>query len=124
MDAGGENTGCPASFMLELKFKFTSFGFVLDPSSCVCPVASKTSVFPLIFEVVIGERARIAMGPEVLLQQGRGVATLAWGLAAQERQGGELKAGFMFHPRSNCGRGQIQIPYLTELVHKCLSAKT
>lgn len=77
--------------MLELKFKFTSFGFVLDPSSCVCPVASKTSVFPLIFEVVIGENARIVTGPEVLLQQGRGVATLAWGLAAQERQGGELK---------------------------------
>ena len=35
--------------------------------------------------------------PEVLWQEGRGVATSEWGLAGQEGQGEDLKASFTIH---------------------------
>lgn len=52
---------------------------------------------------VRGEPRRV-MDPEVLLQEGRGVETLQWGLAAQVRQGGDLKASFTLHLRFNYRR--------------------
>lgn len=106
----GREHGLPCELHVGAEVQVHFLGFVLDPSSCVCPVASKISVFPLIFEVVIGERARIVTGPEVLLQQGRGVANLAWGLAAPERQGGELKARFMFHQGLTVGEDKSRSP--------------
>lgn len=51
----------------------------------------------------MGEPGRVT-DPEVLLQEGRGMATLEWGLAAQARQEGDPKASFTIHLQFNCRR--------------------
>lgn len=93
--------------------KFKSTGCALDPSLNISPsppFVKDVCVFPICWgegQGWHGEPGRVT-DPEVLLQKGRGVMILEWGLAGQVRQGRDFKGSFMV-PRFNCRRTYIQI---------------